>query len=109
MAKVNLLPIFAALGIQDVIAEHPFHPVRRWRFDYAIIRLRIAIEIEGGIWTRGHHVQGKGYADDMEKYNEAALLGWLLVRVTPKQLDNGDAFRLVQRAIGVREREKCNG
>jgi hypothetical protein len=33
----------------------------------------------------------------MEKYNEATLMGFKLLRVTPQQMDNGDAVELVER------------
>ena len=73
------------LGV-EVIAEHKFHPVRRWRFDYAILDKKIAIEVEGGVWSNGRHTRGSGFLKDIEKYNNATLLGWRLVRCTPQTL-----------------------
>jgi very-short-patch-repair endonuclease len=67
--------------------EYRFHPKRRWRFDLAIPELKVAIEIEGGIWTGGRHTRGTGYQKDMEKYNAAQMLGWKVFRYTPQQLD----------------------
>lgn len=57
--------------------EQRFHPVRKWRFDFAHHWMKVAIEIEGGIFTKGKsgHTTGKGYKLNMEKYNEAAMLG----------------------------------
>lgn len=66
--------------------EHFFHPTRKWRFDYAIIDEKIAIEVEGGAFTNGRHTRGKGFIEDMAKYNEAVKLGWRLLRFTPDQL-----------------------
>jgi len=68
-----------------VEAEYRFHPVRRWRFDYAIPEHKIAIEIEGGAFVSGRHTRGVGYLNDMEKYNEATILGWRLLRYRPKE------------------------
>ena len=59
----------------------------------------MALEIEGGVWTRGRHTRAKGYIGDMEKYNAAALMGWHVLRVTPQQVSSGEAGRLVQRAL----------
>lgn len=73
------------LGI-ELIPEYRFHPKRQWRFDYAIPEQKIAIECEGGIYTRGRHTRGAGYKADMEKYNEAVKLGWKLLRYTPDEL-----------------------
>ena len=68
------------------VKEYQFHPSRKWRFDYAIPELKIAIEVEGGAWTQGRHTRGEGFIEDMNKYNAAVILGWRLIRVTPNQL-----------------------
>lgn len=61
--------------------EKRFHPSRRWRFDFVIIGLdKVAVEVEGGVWSGGRHTRGSGYIGDMEKYNEAALRGWKVLR-----------------------------
>ena len=61
---------------------------RRWRFDYAWPDKKIACEQEGGIFSGGRHTRGKGFLGDMEKYNEAVLLGWKVLRFTPQQMEN---------------------
>ena len=66
--------------------EYRFHPVRRWRFDYALPAQLIAVEVEGGVWTRGRHVSPRGFLSDMEKYNTATAMGWKVFRVTPSTL-----------------------
>jgi len=76
-----------AVGLPKPVSEFKFHPERRWRFDYAYPEKKIAIEIEGGIFTNGRHVRGKGFLNDLEKYNNAALLGWKLLRYTPSNID----------------------
>ena len=72
--------IKSQLGL-EVVKEHKFHPLRKWRFDYAIIELKICIEIEGGIFTQGRHIRPMGFIKDMEKYNTAAALGWKVIRI----------------------------
>ena len=67
------------------VTEHKFHLTRKWRFDYANVEKKIAIEIEGGVWVAGRHTRGKGYINDLEKYNQAQLLGWRVFRYTPSQ------------------------
>ena len=71
----------------EAVEEFRFHPVRRWRFDFAIPELKIAVEIEGGSWVQGRHTRGAGYQGDMEKYNQAVILGWKVLRYTPTQAD----------------------
>lgn len=67
--------------------EYRFHPTRRWRFDVAWPEHKVAVELEGGVWTRGRHTRGKGYCRDMEKYNAATELGWRLLRFTANDLE----------------------
>jgi hypothetical protein len=100
---INDLPLqVAGLRIPAPAREHRFDRVRRWRFDFAYPAHRLALEVEGGIWTGGRHTRGAGFLKDMEKYNEATLAGWRILRVTPEQLRNGYATKLVARAIGQR-------
>ena len=60
---------------------------RRWRFDFVVLPLylQIAIEIEGGSYVYGRHNRPKGFAADCEKYNQATLMGWKVLRYTPNQ------------------------
>lgn len=75
--------------------EFRFTPPRRWRFDLAFPSVLWALEIEGGVWTRGRHTRGAGYTNDIRKYNAAALLGWRILRVTTEMIRNGEAFTLL--------------
>lgn len=87
------------LGMPLPVREFKFHPTRRWRFDWAWPELRIALECDGGAWVQGRHVRGAGFLADMEKRNAAALAGWRVFGCTPKQVQNGEAVRLVGMAI----------
>ncbi len=69
--------------------EFRFHHERRWRFDFAFPREGVAIEIDGGIWSRGRHVRGQGYENDQEKRNAATLMDWRVLNFTPKMVRNG--------------------
>ncbi len=86
------------LGV-EVAKEHLFHPSRKWRFDYAILSHKIALEVEGGVWTNGRHTRPKGFLGDVEKYNAAALLGWRVFRVTPDDLHRMKTLDLLRHAI----------
>lgn len=67
--------------------EYRFHPVRKWRFDFAYPVEKIAIEAEGAIWANGRHTRGSGFNKDCEKYNAAAILGWRVLRYTTSNID----------------------
>ncbi len=77
-----------AQGVITVL-EHRFHPTRRWRFDLAVMGppVLVAVEIEGGVWVRGAHVRGAHFRQDIEKYAEAACLGWRVIRVSLQTTD----------------------
>lgn len=75
-----------AAGLPEPVAEYRFCPTRRWRLDYAWPELRVALEVEGGIWTRGRHNRGTGFLRDMEKYNALAAAGWRLFRCVPSDM-----------------------
>lgn len=66
--------------------EFRFNPQRKWRADYALTSKMILIEIEGGVYSSGRHTRGKGFSNDCEKYNAAALLGWKVLRYTTNQV-----------------------
>ena len=70
--------------LPEPVPEYQFHQTRRWRFDYAWPLHKFALEVEGGIWTQGRHTRGAGAAADLEKYSEAALHGWRLLYVQPR-------------------------
>lgn len=60
-----------------------FHPTRKWRFDVAYPG-QVAVEIDGGQWKAngGRHNRDS----DREKLNEAAALGWRVLRFSTQQL-----------------------
>jgi very-short-patch-repair endonuclease len=76
--------------------EFKFHPTRKWRADFAHLDSRTLIEIEGGIFTNGRHTRGAGYAADLEKYLEATLAGWRVVRLGPRELKIETVDRVVE-------------
>lgn len=90
-----------AAGISSYVREHKFHPVRKWRFDFAFPERKIGIECEGGIWARagGRHNRGSGYEADAEKYNEAALHGWRVFRFTERMIKSGMAIQTIVSAL----------
>lgn len=90
---------------ERVMAEYRFHPSREWRFDFAIPERHVAIEVEGGAFIGGRHVRTDGYLRDMEKYNEAAAAGWLVLRVLPSELLSTATLRLIVRACNKKERQ----
>jgi len=83
--------------LPNPITEHRFAPPRRWRFDLAWPERMLALEIDGGSWSGGRHTTGKGFEADCEKYSEAAVLGWRVIRVTPRMVVDGRALGYIER------------
>lgn len=81
------------------VKEYKFHPTRKWRFDYAFPEHKIAIEVEGGVWTSGRHTRPQGFLGDMEKYNTATLMGWRVFRTTPNELVRMATINMLRDAI----------
>ena len=79
--------------------EFRFARPRRWQFDFAWPGLMLALEVEGGVYSGGRHTTGSGFTGDCEKYNEAAILGFTILRCTPGQVKSGEAFTIVKRAM----------
>lgn len=101
-----------AYNLPDPVKEYHFHPERKWRFDFAWPDLMIALECEGGIYAssknlcqlcgqppRSRHTSMSGFEGDCEKYNQAAILGWKVLRVTTKTIDSGSAIDLLRKMI----------
>ena len=86
MSFARISAIARKLGLPAPECEYRFDPERRWRFDFAWPALKMAVEIEGGVWIRGRHVRPVGYLADLEKYNRAVVLGWRVLRYAPHQL-----------------------
>lgn len=80
MAQNSLSKILKQMTGYVFVPEYRFHPIRRWRFDYANVETKTAIEIEGGVYSRGRHVRPIGYIKDMEKYNSAVENEWVVLR-----------------------------
>lgn len=80
--------------------EYKFHPKRKWRADFFITGTKILVEVEGGIWNGGRHTRGKGYLGDMEKYNEAAAMGYTVLRFSTEQVKSGLALKKIEQLVG---------
>ena len=86
--------LWTSVGGPLLIREFAFEPKRRWRSDFAHLPSRTLIEIEGGLWIHGRHNSARGFVADMEKYLEANLAGWLVIRLADVHLKTRTVARL---------------
>lgn len=100
--------ICRAYGLPEPEAEVRFHPTRRWRFDWAWRDARVALEINGGVWTKGRHTRGAGYLRDLEKLNAAQLAGWIVLQCQPQDVANGTVAGLLIEALHQKWPQKAS-
>jgi len=81
------------------VKELQFAEGRQWRFDFAWPVQMVAVEIEGGTWSGGRHTRGMGFERDCEKYNQAALDGWTVLRATGAMVRDGRALAAAKMAL----------
>jgi hypothetical protein len=89
------------VGLPTPSVEVYFAKPRRWRFDLAWEERRFACEIEGGVFMKGgsRHSRGKGFENDCEKYAEALIRGWRVLRVTTDMVRDGRALNYLERIL----------
>jgi len=102
---------FCALCRSDIkiemVMEHIFLVDRRYRFDYANLEFKIAIEKDGGVWMKGGgaHSRPQNILRDMEKLTLANVNGWIVIRRTPQQLHKRETLDLILQAVNQRKKE----
>lgn len=115
------IPTLKGLKLPEPVREYRFCE-RRWKIDYAWPNYKLAVEVEGGAFSRpvicptckkpvrkklknggsyqicegGRH-NSSGFIKDMEKYNNLVLNGFQLFRFTPKQINDGDAAVMIEK------------
>jgi hypothetical protein len=86
-------------GPSPFVREHVFHRPRKWAFDFAFLEAKLAVECEGSGRGGGRHRSYTGFAADCEKYNQAVLDGWRILRFTHKMIDSGYAIYCIEEAL----------
>ena len=56
-------------------------PHTKHRFDFALVGLKLAFEIDGGVWGKGRHQTPIGFMNDCKKQMLAVALGWRIVKI----------------------------
>lgn len=82
------------LGGPSLVPEFKFKSDRKWRSDFCHEPTKTLIEIEGGIWN-GRHTRGTGFSNDCDKYLEAFLLGYSVIRLSPAQITTVNIERII--------------
>lgn len=89
-------------GFGEIVHEHRFHPVRKWRFDWFLPdqgACGIAFEYDGLMRGDPSHTSVTKVLRDSDKINEAQAMGIPVYRVNAKTIQNGEAFTLADRVL----------
>lgn len=97
--RLTFFSTLECVNVKRPVPEFSFHPVRKWRFDYAWPEQKIALEVEGGAFIGGRHTSGQGFVADMEKYNAAGMLGWRIFKCVPNDLLKTKTIQMLQKII----------
>lgn len=76
------------------LPEYKFDKTRRWKFDYAIPEIKLAIELNGGV----HRIKDR-YLKDLEKLNHAAIQGWMVIQVDNNQVKDLSCEKIIRQAF----------
>lgn len=95
-------------GLGKPVSEYRFAKnfatSRNFRFDFAWSPpLMVAVECEGGVFTKGAHGSISGILRDLEKYNLAAAHGWIVLRQIPDKLCSAEMLDLIRMAHALRK------
>jgi len=92
--EISVFALCREHGLAQPVSEYLFHPVRKWRFDFAWPDYKVALECDGGIWKKGGgaHSRPAGIVRDIDKGNAAVLLGWRVIRAAPEDINVGVAM-----------------
>jgi hypothetical protein len=72
----------------ELVPEFQFNPSRRFRFDWAIPSIKLAVEYEGIFSEKSRHTSKQGYSRDAEKYNLGTAAAWRILRYTAANYKN---------------------
>ena len=81
------------------VREFQFAPPRKWTADFCFPDAMLLVEVEGGTWNQGRHNRHAGFSKDLDKYNRAALGGWIVLRFTTDMIVSGEAIDTVREAL----------
>lgn len=93
------LRLLAARRLPEPVPEHRFAAPRKWRIDWAWPDQKVALEIQGGIFSRGRHVRGGAMLKEWEKLNCGAGLGWRFLFCQPTELCHIRTIDEIEKAI----------
>lgn len=80
------------------------HTIGEWKgmWDFTWPDLRVALDIHGGEFVRGHHTRGQNIRDDYKKMLIAHTNGWYATAIGGTQADDDEILEMIASIIYVR-------
>ena len=88
-----------AVGLDGYVREYQAIPGRRYRFDFCWVKERLAVEIQGGTYSRGAHARPLGIKRDYEKGNLAVQFGWRVLQFDADMVKSGQALDFTEKML----------
>jgi hypothetical protein len=97
-----VLDYYSEYGIV-LVPEYKFSSDRDFRFDFANLDTKVALEVQGAIWKGGYggHTSGSGYIRDIEKSNLAMSHGWRIIQCVPQDVCMKDTVEVFKQTMEV--------
>ena len=92
-----------AVGLDGYMREYQAIPGRRFRFDFCWVKERLAVEIQGGTYSRGAHARPLGIKRDYEKGNLAIKYGWRVLQFDADMVKSGQALDFTEKMLRGKE------
>ena len=86
-------------GLTQYAREYQAIPGRKFRFDFAFLKERLLVEINGGTYSRGAHARPLGIKRDYEKGNLAVQFGWRVLQFDADMVKSGQALEFTERML----------
>ena len=97
---------FNDCGIPEPETEFVFHPVVKWRFDFAWPGQKVYLEVQGGLFIGGRHTRGAALIKEYEKLNNATMLGWRGLFFQPSEVCMMDTVKIIKEALKEQPRKE---
>ena len=86
-------------GLTGYVREYQAIPGRRYRFYFCWVKERLAVEIQGGTYSRGAHARPLGIKRDYEKGNLAVQFGWKVLQFDADMVKSGQALEFTEKML----------
>ena len=93
-----------------MVRQYVFHPTRKWRLDFAWPEHKLALEYQGLVIRRiggeaiirGRHATLEGIRGDMEKFNTAQSMGWVVLLCEQESVKTAKIFIDVSYMLSIK-------